>query len=57
MPPPFPPLLRGLTSAALNYEGFHAIYCHEWDPSGLKLLAGGGPLQYGLRGCYTALWQ
>ncbi|KAL6747718.1 hypothetical protein V8C86DRAFT_1275903 [Haematococcus lacustris] len=34
-----------------------AVYCHEWDEAGLRLAVGGGPLHFGLRGCYAALWQ
>jgi len=34
-----------------------ASYTHAWDPSGTRLFVGGGPLPYGLRGCYMGIWQ
>eukprot|EP00271_Cylindrocystis_brebissonii_P018422 TRINITY_DN519_c2_g1_i1.p1 TRINITY_DN519_c2_g1~~TRINITY_DN519_c2_g1_i1.p1 ORF type:complete len:406 (+),score=43.06 TRINITY_DN519_c2_g1_i1:493-1710(+) len=34
----------------------HAVYAHEYDVTGTKLLAGGGPLPFGLKGCYLAIW-
>jgi WD repeat-containing protein 40A len=36
---------------------FNACYSHAWDPSATRLMAVGGPLAYGLRGCYMALWD
>eukprot|EP00899_Mesostigma_viride_P010732 jgi/Mesvir1/19660/Mv09939-RA.1 len=33
-----------------------AIYSHEYDATGTKLLTVGGPLAFGLRGCYAAVW-
>lgn len=33
-----------------------AVYAHDWDMSGTKLLVAGGPLPFGLRGCYVAIW-
>lgn len=35
----------------------HAVYTHAWDPSGTRLFVGGGPLAFGLRGGYLALWE
>jgi hypothetical protein len=35
----------------------HACYAHEWDPSGTRLFACGGPLAFGLCGGYMALWE
>ena len=34
----------------------HAVYTHSYDPSHTKLLVAGGPLPYGLKGSYIALW-
>jgi len=34
-----------------------ACYAHAWDASGTKLLVAGGPLAYGLRGCYVGIWR
>ncbi len=36
---------------------FNACYAHAWDPTCTKLLCVGGPLAYGLRGSYMALWE
>jgi len=36
---------------------FNACYAHAWDPTRTKLLCVGGPLAYGLRGSYMALWE
>lgn len=36
---------------------YHAAYTHAWDPSGTRLFVAGGPLPFGLRGCYMGLWQ
>jgi WD repeat-containing protein 40A len=35
----------------------NATYTHCWDPSCTRLFTAGGPLPFGLRGCYMALWQ
>lgn len=38
----------------------HAVYCHAWAPGGDGaggLLAVGGPLAAGLKGCYMAHWR
>jgi WD repeat-containing protein 40A len=43
-----------------HFEGaavYSAAYTHCWDPSGTRLFAAGGPLPFGLRGCYMGLWQ
>ncbi|CAL5228259.1 g11362 [Coccomyxa viridis] len=36
---------------------FNACYSHAWDPTSTRLMCVGGPLAYGLRGCYMALWD
>ena len=33
-----------------------ACYAHAWDPTGTRLMVAGGPLAYGLRGCYLGVW-
>jgi len=33
-----------------------AIYTHCFDPSGLRLFVGGGPLNLGLKGAHASLW-
>ena len=43
-----------------HFEGTdirNACYAHAWDPTGSRLFAAGGPLAFGLRGCYMALWR
>ena len=35
----------------------NACYAHAWDASGTRLLVAGGPLAYGLKGCYVGLWR
>ncbi|GAB4818512.1 hypothetical protein N2152v2_005558 [Parachlorella kessleri] len=35
----------------------NACYAHAWDPTGSRLFACGGPLAFGLKGCYMALWR
>lgn len=35
----------------------NACYAHAWDASGTRLLVAGGPLAYGLRGCYVGVWR
>lgn len=35
----------------------NACYAHAWDPTGSALFACGGPLAFGLKGCYMALWR
>eukprot|EP00887_Chlorella_sp_A99_P001144 scaffold14.g1144.t1 len=35
----------------------NACYAHAWDPSRTRLFACGGPLAYGLKGSYAALFQ
>lgn len=39
-----------------GHDVHHAVYTHAYDPSGTKLLVGGGPLPYGLKGSYLAMW-
>lgn len=34
-----------------------AVYTHCWDPTSMRLFAGGGPLQMGYKGCSLALFQ
>jgi len=34
-----------------------AILCHQWDPTGTRLLVAGGPLQAVLQGFYAAVWS
>lgn len=34
----------------------HAVYAHDYDVTGTRLLAAGGPLHFGLKGCYVAIW-
>ncbi|KAK9827700.1 hypothetical protein WJX81_001747 [Elliptochloris bilobata] len=41
----------------MGQEVFNACYAHAWDPTCTKLLCVGGPLAYGLRGSYMALWE
>ncbi|KAK9918446.1 hypothetical protein WJX75_004149 [Coccomyxa subellipsoidea] len=36
---------------------FNACYSHAWDPTRTRLAAVGGPLAYGLRGSYMAVWN
>lgn len=38
-------------------EVLNACYAHAWDETGTRLLAAGGPLAYGLRGCYVGVWS
>ncbi|CAG9463105.1 unnamed protein product [Pedinophyceae sp. YPF-701] len=40
-----------------NMHVFHACHAHAWDPAGTRMIAVGGPLAYGLRGCYVGVWQ
>lgn len=35
----------------------HACYAHAWDACGSRLFACGGPLAFGMRGCYLGLWH
>lgn len=35
----------------------HAVYAHDYDSSGARLLVTGGPLQVALRGSYLGLFQ
>jgi WD repeat-containing protein 40A len=35
----------------------NACYAHAWDASGTRLLVTGGPLAYGLKGCYVGVWR
>ena len=37
-------------------EVLNACYAHAWDETGTRLLVAGGPLAYGLRGCYVGVW-
>lgn len=34
-----------------------AIYAHEYDPSGTRLFAAGGPLLTSMAGCYASIWS
>jgi len=34
----------------------HAVYTHNFDPSGTRLFIGGGPLLNGFQGCYASFW-
>ena len=38
-------------------EVLNACYAHAWDKTGTRLLVAGGPLAYGLRGCYVGVWS
>jgi DDB1- and CUL4-associated factor 12 len=42
---------------AESTEVLNACYAHAWDESGTRLLVAGGPLAYGLRGCYVGVWS
>ncbi|KAL6771154.1 hypothetical protein ACKKBF_B34155 [Auxenochlorella protothecoides x Auxenochlorella symbiontica] len=35
----------------------HACYAHAWDPAAQRVFACGGPLAFGMRGCYMGLWR
>jgi hypothetical protein len=35
----------------------NAVYAHAWDASRSRLFACGGPLAFGLKGCYMAIWE
>lgn len=35
----------------------HACYAHTWDRSRSRLFVCGGPLAFGLEGCYMAVWH
>ncbi|KAI7838555.1 hypothetical protein COHA_007629 [Chlorella ohadii] len=35
----------------------HACYAHLWDASRTRLFVCGGPLAFGLAGCYMAVWH
>ncbi|KAL4444203.1 hypothetical protein ABPG75_011940 [Micractinium tetrahymenae] len=35
----------------------HACYAHCWDSSRTRLFVCGGPLAFGLQGCYMAVWH
>lgn len=35
----------------------NACYAHAWDPSGSRLFTCGGPLAFGLKGCYMGIWE
>lgn len=35
----------------------HACYAHCWDASRTRLFVCGGPLAFGLHGCYMAVWH
>ena len=39
-----------------DFRAHHAIYTHNYDPSGARLFVGGGPLLLHLRGGYAAMW-
>ncbi|KAK9806147.1 hypothetical protein WJX72_003229 [[Myrmecia] bisecta] len=36
---------------------YNACYAHAWDMTKTKLMCVGGPLAFGLKGCYMALWD
>mmetsp|Transcript_3572 Transcript_3572/g.5431 ORF Transcript_3572/g.5431 Transcript_3572/m.5431 type:complete len:442 (+) Transcript_3572:294-1619(+) len=40
----------------MHFECPHAVYAHAYSPGGTRLLTAGGPLAYGFRGCYLAVW-
>lgn len=40
-----------------NDDICHACYAHAWDESGNRLFACGGPLSFGLKGRYVAIWE
>eukprot|EP00897_Mesotaenium_endlicherianum_P003484 jgi/Mesen1/3163/ME000184S02227 len=40
----------------MGQEVRHAVYAHEYDASGTRLLVAGGPLPFGLKGCYVSVW-
>lgn len=50
---PFAPLL----SLFAGMEVKHACYAHLWDASRTRLFVCGGPLAFGLAGCYMAVWH
>eukprot|EP00884_Botryococcus_braunii_P020412 jgi/Botrbrau1/7054/Bobra.0165s0077.1 len=35
----------------------NAIYAHSFNPGGFRMLTVGGPLAYGLKGCYMGVWD
>lgn len=39
------------------YGRRNACYAHCWDCTGTRLLVTGGPLAYGLKGCYVGVWR
>lgn len=48
-----------LQAGLLSPEGWNvrsAVYTHCWDPTAMKLFAGGGPLHMGYQGCSLALY-
>jgi hypothetical protein len=40
-----------------DHTNANAVYAHQFDESGTRLFAAGGPLPAGLWGNYAALWQ
>ena len=40
-----------------NGNVLNACYAHAWDATGTRLMVAGGPLAYGLRGCYVGVWR
>ena len=39
------------------YASRNACYAHAWDATGTRLLVTGGPLAFGLKGCYAGVWR
>lgn len=50
---------RHLVASALpaGMDIRHACYAHCWDRSRTRLFVCGGPLAFGLQGCYMAVWH
>jgi len=49
--------LDGFSGADDWFGSRHACYAHAWDVTGTRLLVAGGPLAYGLKGCYVGVWR
>lgn len=45
------------SAPAAGMEVKHACYAHLWDASRTRLFVCGGPLAFGLAGCYMAVWH
>lgn len=50
-----PLFILTLVSAGMDVK--HACYAHLWDASRTRLFVCGGPLAFGLAGCYMAVWH